>query len=266
MIPVARLAPLALALGCDRRACRRAGSATRTRVAAADLTTARAFAVQVAVPGQAGASAASVSAPPDAVGVRRLVRLPLGRLRRQRGLGHLRAPSRTRARGDGDASAEISTISIFGGDVTVGTSPPRQGPRRARRSLGGGLRRLGRDRPRHPGPGGRCPAPARRSRSATGARSSRSSGPDLARHERLARHARIRDGPAGRAHGRPLRLSRRNLVMIGYAEASARRPRDRAEAAANAQAAASKPPPRQTKRAKKHKTGARRASAPRSRA
>ncbi len=62
MIAVARLIPVTLALALLLLSL---GAASAEKGA----TSARAFAVQVAVPGQSGGSAASVSAPPDAVGV-----------------------------------------------------------------------------------------------------------------------------------------------------------------------------------------------------
>ena len=61
---VIRLVPVALGLALVVLS---VGSAAASP--SANDTTSRAFAIQVAVPGQAGGSAASVSAPPDAVGV-----------------------------------------------------------------------------------------------------------------------------------------------------------------------------------------------------
>ena len=135
MIAVVRLAPVALALGAIVALAVGPASATRTRVAAADLTAARAFAVQVAVPGQAGGSAAPGRGTTRRGRRRRLVRLPLGRLGRQRGLGHLRRirePRRRRRRRPPRPRSRRSRSSA--GTSPSAPSPPRQGPRRARRS------------------------------------------------------------------------------------------------------------------------------------
>ena len=66
MTVVVRLVPVAL--GFSLLVVLSVGSATAAR-SESSVTSARAFAVQVAVPGQAGGSAAVVAAPPDAVGV-----------------------------------------------------------------------------------------------------------------------------------------------------------------------------------------------------
>jgi murein DD-endopeptidase MepM/ murein hydrolase activator NlpD len=84
-------------------------------------TTSRASAVRVAVPGQGGGSAAEVSAPPDAVGVGGSYAYPGdGSIVRAAsvtsGAFATPGPSATSS-----ASAEVSSIQIFGGDVTVTT-------------------------------------------------------------------------------------------------------------------------------------------------
>ena len=66
MVAVGRLVSAALALAAVVALSGGSASATRSTT---DLTAARAFAVQVAVPGQSGGATPSVSAPPDAVGV-----------------------------------------------------------------------------------------------------------------------------------------------------------------------------------------------------
>jgi murein DD-endopeptidase MepM/ murein hydrolase activator NlpD len=77
---------------------------------------ARAFAIQVAVPGHGSGSAASVSAPPDAVGVGGSFAFP--------GDGSvISAASVTSgafaSNGTASASAEVSSISLFRGEVTI---------------------------------------------------------------------------------------------------------------------------------------------------
>ena len=86
---------------------------------------ARAFAIQVGVPGQAGASAGSVSAPPNAVGVGGAFAYPGdGSIVRA---GSVRS-SAIAARGDAvtaTATAQVSSLSLFGGEVTVGSVTTR---------------------------------------------------------------------------------------------------------------------------------------------
>jgi murein DD-endopeptidase MepM/ murein hydrolase activator NlpD len=118
---VARLAPVALALAFLVALSVGPASATRTRPAAPDLTTARAFAVQVAVPGQSGGSAAPVSAPPDAVGVGGSFSYPADGTVISVGSVTSGAFANPGTSATSSASAEVSTISIFGGDVTVST-------------------------------------------------------------------------------------------------------------------------------------------------
>ena len=118
---VVRLAPVALALALIVTLAVGSASATRTRAAVPDLTTARAFAVQVAVPGQAGGSAAPVSAPPDAVGVGGSFAYPADGTVVNAGSVTSGAFASPGTAATSSSSAQVSTISIFGGDVTVGT-------------------------------------------------------------------------------------------------------------------------------------------------
>jgi murein DD-endopeptidase MepM/ murein hydrolase activator NlpD len=94
------------------------GQATASRLANGE-TTARAFAVQVAVPGQAGGSAAAVSAPPDAAGVGGAYAYPADGSVVNAGSVTSGAFATPGTSATASASAEVSTISIFGGDVTV---------------------------------------------------------------------------------------------------------------------------------------------------
>jgi murein DD-endopeptidase MepM/ murein hydrolase activator NlpD len=82
-------------------------------------TTARAFAFQVAVPGQAGGSAAAVSAPPDAVGVGGSFAYPVDGTVVSAGSVTSGAFATPGASATASASAQVSTVSIFGGEVTV---------------------------------------------------------------------------------------------------------------------------------------------------
>jgi len=94
-----------------------AGSATGARSETG--TTSRAFAIQVAVPGQAGGSAASVSAPPDAVGVGGAFAYPADGSVVNAGSVTSGAFATPSSSATASASAQVSTVSIFGGDVTV---------------------------------------------------------------------------------------------------------------------------------------------------
>ena len=77
--------------------------------------------MQVAVPGQTGASSASVSAPPDAVGAGASFVYPTDGSLVSTGSVTSGAFATRGTSASSSASAEISTISIFGGDVTVAT-------------------------------------------------------------------------------------------------------------------------------------------------
>jgi murein DD-endopeptidase MepM/ murein hydrolase activator NlpD len=86
---------------------------------------ARAFAIQVAVPGQGGASAASISAPPDAVGVGGSFAFPGDGSVVSAGSvtsGAFAAPG---ASATASASAEASSISLFRGEVTIASVTAR---------------------------------------------------------------------------------------------------------------------------------------------
>jgi murein DD-endopeptidase MepM/ murein hydrolase activator NlpD len=96
------------------------GSATAARSETSG-TSARAFAIQVAVPGQAGGSAAAVSAPPDAVGVGGSFAYPADGTVVSAGSVTSGAFATPASSATASASAQVSTISIFGGDVTVGS-------------------------------------------------------------------------------------------------------------------------------------------------
>jgi murein DD-endopeptidase MepM/ murein hydrolase activator NlpD len=96
------------------------GSAAASR-ADKSSTAARAFAVQVAVPGQSGGSAAAVSAPPDAVGVGGSFAYPADGSVVRAGSVTSGAFATPGSSATSSASAEVSSIAIFGGDVSVTT-------------------------------------------------------------------------------------------------------------------------------------------------
>src|SRR5262245_26802663 len=132
MVGVGRLVSAALALAAV--AALSGGSASATR-SATDLTAARAFAVQVAVPGQPGGATPSVSAPPDAVGVGGSFAYPADGSVINAGSVTYSAFANPGASATSSASAEISSISIFGGDVTVsGVSAKTQASANSRSS------------------------------------------------------------------------------------------------------------------------------------
>ena len=113
---VARLVSAALALAAVVALSGGSASATRSTT---DLTAARAFAVQVAVPGQPGGATPSVSAPPDAVGVGGSFVYPADGSVINAGSVTYGAFANPGTSATSSASADISTISIFGGDVTI---------------------------------------------------------------------------------------------------------------------------------------------------
>src|SRR5262249_45147015 len=116
MIAVGRLVTVALALAA--LVALSVGSASATR-STANLTAARAFAVQVAVPGQPGSATPSVTAPPDSVGVGGSFAYPGDGSVISAGSVTYGAFANPGPSATSSASAEVSTISIFGGDVTV---------------------------------------------------------------------------------------------------------------------------------------------------
>ena len=96
------------------------GSASAARgQAAAPGPIARAFAIQVTVPGQGGNSAASVSAPPDAVGVGGGFAFPGDGSVVSAGSVTSGAFASKGSTATASASAEASSITLFGGEVTV---------------------------------------------------------------------------------------------------------------------------------------------------
>ena len=110
---VARLSGFALALALALSAAGAVGAASSPR---ANQSTARAFAIQVAVPGVGSASSASVSAPPDAVGVGGSFAYPGDGAVISAGSvtsGAFASP------GTASSSAEVSSISLFRGEVTI---------------------------------------------------------------------------------------------------------------------------------------------------
>jgi murein DD-endopeptidase MepM/ murein hydrolase activator NlpD len=87
--------------------------------------TASAFAIQVSVPGQGGSSAGSVSAPPDAVGVGGSFAFPGDGSVVSAGSVTSGAFAGGRTSATASASAEVSSISLFRGEVTVGNVTAR---------------------------------------------------------------------------------------------------------------------------------------------
>jgi murein DD-endopeptidase MepM/ murein hydrolase activator NlpD len=119
MVAVGRLVSAALALAAVVVLVVLSGGPASATRSATDLTAARSFAVQVAVPGQSGGATPSVSAPPDAVGVGGSFAYPGDGSVINAGSVTYSAFANPGASATSSASADISTISIFGGDVTV---------------------------------------------------------------------------------------------------------------------------------------------------
>jgi murein DD-endopeptidase MepM/ murein hydrolase activator NlpD len=118
MVAVGRLVPVAVALAALVALSVGPASAIRS---ATNLTAARAFAVQAAVPGQPGSATPAVSAPPDSVGVGGSFAYPADGSVISAGSVTYGAFANPGQPATSSASAEVSTISIFGGDVTVAT-------------------------------------------------------------------------------------------------------------------------------------------------
>jgi murein DD-endopeptidase MepM/ murein hydrolase activator NlpD len=97
------------------------GAAGASRWQTTVAPSARAFAIQVAVPGQGGGSAASVSAPPDAVGVGGSFAYPADGSVVRVGSVTSGAFATPGSSATSSASAEVSSLSLFGGEVTVGS-------------------------------------------------------------------------------------------------------------------------------------------------
>ena len=116
VVVVVRLVPVALGLAL--LVVLSVGSATAARSESSG-TSARAFAVQVAVPGQAPGSAAAVAAPPDAVGVGGSFAYPADGTIVSAGSVTSGAFATPGSSATASSSAQVSTVSIFGGDVTV---------------------------------------------------------------------------------------------------------------------------------------------------
>jgi murein DD-endopeptidase MepM/ murein hydrolase activator NlpD len=116
MVGVGRLVSGAVALAAVVALAGGSASATRST---ADLTAARSFAVQVAVPGQSGGATPSVTAPPDAVGVGGSFAYPSDGSVISAGSVTYGAFADPGSSATSSASADVSSISIFGGDVTV---------------------------------------------------------------------------------------------------------------------------------------------------
>jgi murein DD-endopeptidase MepM/ murein hydrolase activator NlpD len=101
------------------------GSAVASPWQVASGPSARAFAIQVGVPGQGGGTAASVSAPPDAVGVGGAFAYPADGSVTSAGSVTSGAFVSPGAAATASASAEVSSLTLFGGEVTVGSVTAR---------------------------------------------------------------------------------------------------------------------------------------------
>lgn len=116
MVVVVRFAPVAFGLALLISS---VGSAGATRSENASTVSARGFAVQVAVPGQAGGSAGSVSAPPDVVASGASFAYPTDGSIISTGSVTSGAFATPGSSAHSSGSAEVSTVSIFGGEVTA---------------------------------------------------------------------------------------------------------------------------------------------------
>ena len=118
MVVVVRFAPVAFGLALLVAS---VGSAGASRTESTSAVSARGFAVQVAVPGQAGGSSAPVSAPPDVVASGASFAYPADGSVVSTGSVTSGAFATPGSSATASGSAEVSTVSIFGGDITVAT-------------------------------------------------------------------------------------------------------------------------------------------------
>jgi murein DD-endopeptidase MepM/ murein hydrolase activator NlpD len=110
--------PLALALASVLLLAGSAGASSNGSQAGA---TASAYGITVVVPGQAGGSAASVSAPPDAVGFASGYAYPSDGSVLTSGSVSASASTTVAANASSTASSSVSSLSLFGGEVTAGS-------------------------------------------------------------------------------------------------------------------------------------------------
>jgi murein DD-endopeptidase MepM/ murein hydrolase activator NlpD len=111
------------------------GASGGSPAASSGTASAEAFAIQVSVPGMGGSSAGSVSAPPDAVGVGGSFAYPAdGSVVQASSVS-----SGVSAKGGvATATVTVSGLSLFGGEVTVGSVTAKASARASARSASGG--------------------------------------------------------------------------------------------------------------------------------
>jgi murein DD-endopeptidase MepM/ murein hydrolase activator NlpD len=97
------------------------GSSGAPSATSAGIPSAKALGIQVSVPGQAGASAGSVTGPPDAVGVGGSFAYPADGSIARAGAVSSSVSGASGATTTANASTEVSQLSLFGGEITAGT-------------------------------------------------------------------------------------------------------------------------------------------------
>ena len=113
------------------------GSAGTSSAAGAGTPSAEGFAIQVSVPGQGGSIAGAVSGPPDAVGVGGSFAYPAdGSVARASSVSS-NVSTAAGATTTASATTSVSGLSLFGGEVTVGTVVARASASAARGSASG---------------------------------------------------------------------------------------------------------------------------------
>src|SRR5919204_1524094 len=110
--------PLVLALACLFLL---AGSAGASSQASRPGATAAAYGVRIVIPGQAGASSTSVTSPPDSVGFASGFAYPSDGSIVSTGSITASASTDVGTNATSTASSSVSSLSLFGGEVTAAT-------------------------------------------------------------------------------------------------------------------------------------------------
>jgi murein DD-endopeptidase MepM/ murein hydrolase activator NlpD len=118
-----------------------AGSAGAGRSSSSAGASANAFAIRVVAPGQAGATAGTVSAPPDHVSFGNGFAYPADGSAATAGALAASAQSDAGARASSSASGEAQSVSLFGGEITVAAASAKASAATSGRSATGNLAR-----------------------------------------------------------------------------------------------------------------------------
>jgi murein DD-endopeptidase MepM/ murein hydrolase activator NlpD len=111
------------------------GSGGVSSAVGSGTSSAEAFAIQVSVPGQGGSTAGAISGPPDAVGVGGAFAYPAdGSIAQAASI----SSSVSASGANSEAEVSVSGLSLFGGEVTVGSVTAKASARATPRAASGG--------------------------------------------------------------------------------------------------------------------------------